>query len=353
VSDQKIIHLQKETGCDISLAKVLLKFTGGDVEGAANIIKSVEKNIFIVRLKFIAQTAKIYGTMIFFLNLKTKVMDKFYCVCKKEDKSAIEFDFEKKWDISQEEIMNYYQKNIIDIDLQNKITSAVNTPKVIQFLESKFTAKKDNDENALKNFFTDILINITGDVSVALKTKIDKTDVFEVNKGNPKDFELELNNEEAKKEESKKDKEHDQILLLKVEIDLAPVDGVQISELQIGDLVGVKIVDDRPIAEYICRLLNSKDPTTNENITLFAELKDIKVTESGIAIKVEFGPGIDGIAYYGEDVKVRVANKDELFDGEKKEEPNKNNFFFRYFWLIGGALVAIIVIILLVFLNGE
>lgn len=353
MSDQKIIHLQKETGCDVSLAKLLLKFTGGDVEGAASIVKSVEKNIFIIRLKFIAQSAKIYGTITFQMSTKTKLIDKFYCVTKVEDKSAIEFDFEKKWDITQEEVAGYYQRNIVDIDFYNKIANAFNNPRVIQFLESKFVTKKDIDENSIKNFFTDILINLTGDVSVALKIKIDKTDVFEVNKGNPKDFEIDDNNESQKKEDSKKEKEQEQILMLKVDLDLAPVDGVQISDLQIGDLLGVKITDERPISEYISRLLNSKDPVTNENLTLFAELKDIKVSESGIGIKVEFGPGIYGSAHYGEDVKVRVSDKYQLLSGEKKESPSKNNFFFKYFWLIGGALISIIVIVLLLLLGGE
>lgn len=353
MSDQKILYLQKETGCDLSLAKVLLKFTGGDIDGATNILKSVDKNIYIFRIKFIAQTNKIYGTMLFFINTKNKLIDKFFCICKTDDKSVIEFDFDKKWDMTQEEMINYLKQNLIDVELQSKITTTINSTKILLFLENKLHNKKDIDENGIKNFFADILTNITGDVSLAIKLKIDKSDVFEVNKGDPKDFDIDFDNETSKKAETKKEKEQDQILQLKVEMDLAPVDGVQISDLEIGDLIGVKIIDDRPIAEYICQLLNAKDPVTNENITLFAELKDIKVTENGIAIKIEFGPGIYGIGYYGQDVKIRVADKASLFEEEKKIDTNKNNFFFKFFWLIGGALVAIIVIILVILLNNS
>lgn len=353
MSDQKIIQLQRDTGCDVALAKLMLKFTAGDVDGALNIIKSVEKNIFVFRLKFIAQTSKIYGTLSFIFNTKTKTIDKLYCVVKREDKTAIEFDFEKTWNITFEEIISYYQNNIIDIELQNKILSAINTNKTVSLLENKLTTKKEIDENSIKNYFTDILINISGDVSVAVKSKIDKTDIFEINRGSLTDTENDTTKEDLKKEEIKKEKDQDQILLLNIEMDLAPVDGVQISELQIGDLIGVKITDDRPIAEYICTLLNAKDPVTKQPLTLFAELKDIKVTESGIVVRVEFGPGIHGVAHYGEDVKIRVTDKEDLFNKSKKEDSSKGNFFFKYFWLIGGGLILIIVVILILLMSNN
>ncbi|OHD11727.1 MAG: hypothetical protein A2Y34_15350 [Spirochaetes bacterium GWC1_27_15] len=344
MSDQKVIQLQKETGCDISLAKLLLKFTSGDIDGAVNIIKSVDKNIFIIRGKFIAQTLKIYGSFIIFYNSKNKVIDKAHIVIKKEDKSAIEFDFDQQWHIFFKNILDYSRKNITEVDSQNKFFENVKSPRTLAFFEGKLSLKKDIDDKILKDFFSDILVNITGDVNVAVKIKVERTDIFELNKGENPEIDGFDKEQQSKQQEKKKEKENEQILLVDIELELAPIEGVEISQLQIGDLVGVKIKDDRPVAEYISTLLGAKDLTTLERKTVFAELKDIKVTDQGILIKVEFGPGIYGQAYYGEDIKVRVAKKESLFE-EKPEK--KKNFFFKYFWLIGGVLICIIIILLL------
>ena len=65
MQNEKLIKLQKDTGCDAILGKLLLKFTGDDVEGAIKIIKSVDKDIFVVRGKFIAQGLEYYGVVVF------------------------------------------------------------------------------------------------------------------------------------------------------------------------------------------------------------------------------------------------------------------------------------------------
>ncbi|HOJ63102.1 MAG TPA: hypothetical protein PLE45_01665 [Spirochaetota bacterium] len=349
MSDQKILQLQKETGCDTVLAKLILKFTGDDLDGAIKILKSVDKDIFVIRGKFIAQTVKIYGSFIIFYNSKTKIVDKTVIIAKSEDKSAIEFDFEKNWSIFLQGLNDYQKKNATDIDIQSKFINAIaSSPKIVSSFD-RILNKKEIDYEELKSFFEEIFIGITGDINIALKLKVDKSDAFEVNKGNISENDIVFKDE--KKEDNKNDQkkstfDQNQILLLKIDLDLSPIDGKLLSELQPGELIGVKIVDDRPIAHYIASLLSGNTFDFEENKIVFAELKDIKLTEGGILVRVEFGPGIYGEAYYGEDVKVRVAS----LDNEKDEkEAKKDNFIFKNIWIIGGILIAIIIILLFIF----
>jgi hypothetical protein len=183
MSDQKLIRLQNETGCDLVLGKLMMKFTGGDVDGAIRILKSVDKNIYVIRGKFIAQGVKLYGAFIFFYDSKQKNVDKIEIVVKYEDKSAIEFDFDQPWAEYASQINSYVRQNATEVDLQNKFTTHVKTHKAMHLYDSKIANKREIDDKSVKNFFTDLFLNITGDVNVALKIKIEATDTFEMNKG--------------------------------------------------------------------------------------------------------------------------------------------------------------------------
>jgi hypothetical protein len=351
MSDQKLIRLQNETGCDLVLGKLMMKFTGGDVDGAIRILKSVDKNIYVIRGKFIAQGVKLYGAFIFFYDSKQKNVDKIEIVVKYEDKSAIEFDFDQPWAEYASQINSYVRQNATEVDLQNKFTTHVKTHKAMHLYDSKIANKREIDDKSVKNFFTDLFLNITGDVNVALKIKIEATDTFEMNKGAISEIDLDEDPPKPVIEEPRieeQPKKNDDILVLQVDPVLAPIDGVELSELSPGDLVGVVIKDERPIAEYIAGLLNVKAPFTDADQVVYAELKDLNITDHGIVLRVEFGPGIYGKAYFGENVKIKSAKKEDLF---AEPEEKKESIWNRYFWAIGGLLIIAILILMFILIR--
>jgi hypothetical protein len=350
MEDQKLLLIQKETGCDLAFGKLILKFTGGDLEGAIKIIKSVDKNIFIIRGKFVAQVERIYGAFIFLFDSKTRAIDKFNTIIKKDDKSAIEFDFETSWSSFLKDITNYSHKNIIEVEMQNRFSNTIRSGKVLQFFDSKLSTKKDIDEKAMNIFFKDILLNITGDLNVVVKLKIEKSDAFEINKGSIQEPEFDFD-KEVKEEKKEKIQEEDtsHIIVLKVEFELSPLEGMRLSELKSGELINVKIVEDSPISSYISNLLKGRNVDRLDKEIYIAELKELKVMDDGgISIMVEFGPGIYGRAYYGEDVKIRTSTKQDSVPDKKFV---KENFLFKNIWVIAATFICILIIILLLFLN--
>ena len=71
-------QLIEETGVDPQLAKSLLIFTGGDIDGAKKILSSFEKNIGCLIVKFSLLGIKAYGLMIILLNLHQSKVEKIY-----------------------------------------------------------------------------------------------------------------------------------------------------------------------------------------------------------------------------------------------------------------------------------
>jgi hypothetical protein len=237
--------------------------------------------------------------------------------------------------------------------MQNRFSNTIRSNKVIQFLDAKLSPKRDVEEKALNVYFKDILLNITGDLNVVLKLKVEKSDAFEINKGTNREnfFEYENKPEIEEKPEKKSEPEISQIIVLKVEFELDPLEGVRLSELKAGDQVNVKMIDESPIALYISGLLKGKEVERIKNEIFFAELKDLKVLDDGgISITVEFGPGIYGKAYYGEDVKIKPVYKDE--DEKSLPKRLKENFFIKNIWIIGGIFVCIIIIVILLLITG-
>jgi hypothetical protein len=349
MSDQKLIHLQKETGCDVDLGRLILKFTGGDVDGAIKIIKSVDKNILIFRGKFISQTKKIYGAFLFFYDIKNKNIDKVTVAIKKEDKSAIEFDFDKSWTDYLNDLVEYSSFHIVEQDMQLRFVELIKSHKTMLFIDSKIANKREFDDKLLSNYIKEILVDVCGDLNIIVKFKVEKSDAFEVNKGNFKESDFENNEENDVSKLEKFNSETNQFFVLNVEFDLSPIDGIAISELKTGDLIGVRIIDDRPLGEYISNLLNAKDPDSGRPRTVYAVLKEFRILEDGgVLTTVEFGPGIYGKAYYGEDVKVKTVKKEELGN---TVEVKKENFFIKNIWLIGGIFICLVIIIILIFLT--
>jgi hypothetical protein len=345
MQDEKLTKLVNSTGCDPVLAKLLLKFTDDDLDGAMKIMESVDKDIYVVRGKFIAQGSKVYGTFIFFYNTKSKEIYRLNMVIKKEERAAIEFSFKLPWREFEKKLVDYGLSNLIKIDLQDKFAFQMKTPKAISTFEKFMVRKKEHDEQALKAFFTEVVFNLTGDSDIAIKLHIERTDAFELNKGNVKETDIIFKEEKEEADVKEEiDENNDDVLNLRIEPELSPGEGTEITLLRPGDIISVKIADERPIAEYIATLLNAKEPVTNENIMIYSKVKDIITTEQGFVVKVEFGPGINGIAYFGENVKLRVAKIDEAIP---EETQLSDNIFIRNFWIIGGILVVGIVILLL------
>ncbi len=342
MSEELLSRLQKETGCDAVFGAMLLKFTGGDVDGAIQIMNSVDKNIYILKGKFIGQSSKIYGAFIIVFNIKLKMYHISEIVLVKDDKSGIEFDFSRTWRDYLNDLRLFKKRNVIDGDKCTKFIGFINLQKNIQNLEVKLLSKRENNEDELRGFLTDILINTMGDVNVALKLKIETTDVFELNKGIDSESVFSFDKEDIKEETDKEITDKKELIILKIEPEISPVTGVSISDLKKGDFIAVKIIDKRPIAEYISTLLHAIDSKNNEPITIFAFLKDVEVVEHGVFLTVEFGPGIYGSSYFGEDVKVNIK-KDYIIDDKVQEEYiEKENIIMKYFWLFGGALFTII-----------
>jgi len=346
-SEELIIKLINDTGCDRKLASLLLRFTGGDVEGASRIIRAVPKDIFALKVKFITQITGYYGAFFFCFDSKEKALKRFISVVTDETEIG-KINISIPWRDFEEELYDYARNKKVD-GLKIEQLKYRFLEKEFPFTLSKILkSEKPLNREALNNIIVDELYNVFADTNIAVKFDIEMTDAFELNKGQG-DVILEegkeLSPDELEKEQAEKIKdtiEDRSLVVLKVDPVLSPVSGRAIREFEFGDEIQVRITDERDIADYLAELLGGK--VDSIRIPVFTKIIEVRPLEGGdVGVLTQFGPGIMGMFKVPEDVK--VVSRGEV-SAENQDETEKKEI--SPLLIVGGIVVVIALFLILI-----
>ena len=315
-------QLIDETSVDPQLAKSMLIFTGGDVEGAKMILSTFEKNIGCLLIKFSLQSTKAYGLSIILFNLNQAKLEKFYCtVSENQEISSIDLLKDVK-EIKQ--VINYTPNNpefaYISTALETKISSPQYLEKLINACKTKST---ESLYEYLINFFGAILNEITTESNIIFKFRYETMDPFAMGKIISDAIKDENEKDTSTQSDNQKDSNIQAqtasigYIVLECEPIYSPIKGIDVSLLQEGDYIKVKISDDREIAQYLGRLLEASEDN-NQYINAKINSKEM-LDENLFKIIVEFGPGILGKIICGIDVKIEADISGERVEKAKQK----------------------------------
>ncbi len=351
-------QLIEQTGVDPQLAKSLLIFTGGDIEGAIKIISSFEKNIGCFIVKFSLLGIKAYGLIILLLNLHQNKIEKMYLTVS-DNSQLMSIDLLKE----VKEIKQLIEVTEATSDFIFIIKGLEEKLNNIKYLEKLFQIIRSIDQEQLSesiiNFFTNILNEITTEVNIVIKFKYTLMDPFEMGRiiSDAVKIDQEIDENESNKEEKEKNINisSGQINFIELECEpiYSPIKGVDVSILQEGDYLKVRISDDRDIAQYLSKLLLNTEDQTNNSINAKIVSKEI-LYENLVKIIVEFGPGILGKVICATDVKIEADISGKRLEGLKdsqnqfkRSSKKKNKITTNLLLLVIGGIVIFIIIVLL------
>ncbi len=351
MNNEMVNELVETTGCDDFLANMLLRFTGGDVDGARRIIEAVPKDIFAVKLKFITQITGYYGACFFCFDQKEQRINRFVAVIS-DDKEIGKFDLQTDWYNFEEQLYSYSRTKKIDgvkIDqLKNLFVSSEFISRISPFLKPEQPVRND----LLNNLIVDELYNVFADTNIAVKFDIEKTDAFRLNKN--RDLRSEetetgesLSTEGADREKTGYEERKDQsLIVLRVSPVLSPVSGSEVKDLEFGDEIQVRITDERDIADYLAELIGGK--VDRIRVPVFSKIIEVKELEGdSVGVFTQFGPGIFGMFKVPADAKIVTKINEEgsrapVHGGRREINP---------LIIVGGIVVVIVIFILLIFLS--
>jgi len=311
-------------------------------------------------VKFVAQSKKIFGSFILKYNSKSGAVDSYDIAVKLDDRRAIEFDLNKKWSDYTDNLREFVSVFGNDLDIEGKLGFMFGNENFCRQLKGKFPKREYEGSGELEDFFTNSLAGLLQDIDIVIKVAMDRTDVFEINKGRHFDLEEIDHNSSPNSAsyDSKMDVKNHQasMLLIKSDLELNPVDGKPISTLKKGDLLRCTIIENSDVANHVKDLLISR--MTKEELGEFnvreqkftVEFDETVNTDQGKLVKFKFGPGIIGYSFFGEDVKVKVLQQESPRDSlpRLKKAGLFENLFVEYFWVLGGVLIFVIIIILFI-----
>lgn len=344
----------QETGCDIKIANMLLKFTGGDYDGAKRIIKAVPKDIFAFKAKFATQILGYYGAIFFCYDEKENKIKRLISAVSNE-KEIGKIDISSNWRDFEKEVYSYVSDKVIDGLKIEQLNKSVIEKEFIKKTAKILGIGKTVDEELLNNLLVNELYNVFPDTNIAVKLNVDKTDVFELNIGQEDsepeaevektaDTERIRNGTESKLDGVRIEKS---LIVLKVEPVLSPVHGVEIKELEFGDEIQVRITDERDIADYLSELLGAK--VDNIRVPVFTKIVEVKELEGGnAAVLTQFGPGIMGMFKVLTDARVASGIETEP---ERKESALKGLREINPLFVAGGIVMVFILFLFLIFLS--
>jgi hypothetical protein len=300
--------LENNYGLPADFAKRFVQFTKGDIEAAISIIEASEKDMTVLKMKFISSKKMVNGAILLFYNFQTNSPEYIFAVVS-GDSNLSRIKIENGWKEVYAELEKYMVGSDSDPEYASKIESRILYSENLSYISGFFLDKSTVDLTNIKRFILSEISKVLLDTGIILKLVSEEIDIFRF-----RNF-LAVT-KMGLKVVTKNKMEWLTLLNIRIEPVLAPLGGTDIEKTQLGDEVLVKIADNRDIVPFI---LSFVDPNLFVESSLYGRLvhrNTSQGTENNMVI-VEFGPGIYGKFIIGGKIRVQVREKQQkvLEDG--------------------------------------
>lgn len=357
--DNKAKELMYATGVDEKLAEMLVKFTGGDVDGAKKIIQSMPKDYMALKIRYMGHKTHRYGAILLVLNMRQNSIEDIYAIVDNK-LAASQLDALLPFEDFKLAIINYLKGKDVNLEMMGRLREAINTTEIKDQIFSKLLKDNKFDLEQLKVVFSELIFKILTESNSAVKIEQEEVDLFRIHRNVEKKPEGVVSEDELPdtKSDGSSDPDKDikeevhirniSLVLLKTEPVLSPIKGTPLTEFQEGDEIMVKIIDEREIGDYLANLLGGKKD--NSIIPIPATIKEIKHQEDtdNLMVLVQFGPGIAGKMYVPAEIKVETPYTEEL-----SKMDDALNFKINPVWIFIFLAVLLFIFIYLTIYFGR
>jgi hypothetical protein len=334
------ILMQRSRGISKEHAEVILDVASNDLNKALEILDSLsDRSISIIKVRFASENMHQYGLLLIILNVLKGILEKVNVVAVRNPMVCL-FDVKASWD-SIEKVINGIKSRKLGVEdyLTKKIQ--VRLKEVFGRVDKEsFQLLIDRDEEGFKEILKDELVKLVEDPTLKMWMCIDWISALE-EKTTTKAPEKELSHDEEIKSKEKG-------IWLNIAPVIAPVSGVSIEELEVGDRIIIKIVEESELGRFLAELMGGR--VGEQIVPLMVPIKEIFPLDDGkLQVIVKFGPGVFGKGIVPQDLKVfsaaQLLRKEEKFSFQK----NSSLLLGISLGVIGMLNVTILTLLLLLF----
>ncbi len=251
--DQAVNDFEKEN----KKFELAMKISEGDKDIAQKLISGEIKDIGVVKGAFKDETVNLNGIFIFFINFKTKVLERNYAVVS-FDESIKNITPYIKWSELEKKIVDFeWSRNNLNnqsTDLKNEFQSQITFDHMDKLIE----LISDNNETEIKDLLYGIVskslnlevLELTISIEVVNKLMIEL-------EGTVKDKKEEEASDEVEVEVEEEDLPNE--IILEGSLEISPVKGINIKDIQPGMTILIRLPDKSSKDLYYINLLNVSD----------------------------------------------------------------------------------------------
>jgi hypothetical protein len=289
--------LTNNYGIPPDFSKNLISFMKGDLEAAIKIIEASEKDIIILKSKFISNKRMSHGAFLIFFNFQTHQPEYVFFVISKNP-NLTKLNIDNSWRSIFDIMLGYMTESECDLELSSKAESQFINRDNVNYLSSFFSSQKSIDLVNLKRFIINELSKILLDSSLILKLTSEETNIFKFSSF-LKTVQVGLKIQQRLKVDFLT------LINIKIEPILAPLGGLDVDKIDIYDELLVKVTDEREIVRFIMGYFDTSQLAPGNlygKVVYNMKAPDIP----SHLIIIEFAPGIFGRFLLGEKIRILV-----------------------------------------------
>jgi hypothetical protein len=323
-----------------------------DFESFTRPNEEIENNI-ILKGKVKAVETSTYGLFMVFFNEVQRTVEKLIAVASHYS-SLYEIDTHLPWYTLEEYLANLKWKGDIavniSIDLQNYLENSLDMDRGKEL----FSLVMNNESTKIESLLQAILIRPFSDRYLQIET-----DSEIVSKKEMEAIKQQRNRIRLKKEKPQPAPIQFSVKgadIIDVDLVLAPVSGIPIQELSIGERIMVKISSSSTLGDYYIDSFGAR--IEGNIIPVAAQVVDIKRGgEKEYYILCKLGENVYGKAIESEPIKLKkydelLAPQGASDEMSKDEESTRDRRFVLFVSITGGLMFALLLLFLILWLNN-
>ena len=281
--------------------------TDGDVGRAVELIKSSDRDIFIIKGKFTAPSADSEGGFEVIIDASSREIERVIVSVFRLTGMRFSADINVPWTNFQETMYSMKTDEGEIFETTQKLHTFLERDILRNNLDLIVDTGRTRNKSHLNMLFADWIQEVIYDGGLSAETEVEiishddyRRSEAERSQRNQAQPPPKVTTNSAAKKSRKL------TAILTAELFIDPIGGVPISEIKAGDMVLIHITDGRDIARYIAQLVGGL--RGNEIVPLAARVESIDEGSSGrYTIKVRLGEGLSARMIGENKMKVRMA----------------------------------------------
>lgn len=308
--------LMEETGCDEGQAELALHSTGDNLERAIKSINLLLRYIVVIKGKFMCNQTSVYGQFIVISHLHQKRIVRLGAIVT-YDPAIYEEALDCKWrDFEKRLYADRLSEGCVH-ELIQKLEQNLNWQITSDYRRSFFQNLKDRNYEETTGILRSIINKSLEDPQLKVEMDVEELNLSQFKFPQESTIFPEGGVKPSLNEAGESVNRKESTIVLNTEL---VTDGssssVEIERLRKNDLILVKILDSRDIAQYLCRLLGGCKG--EEVIPLSTIVEEVREKGEQWAVRTRFSPGILGEALVEKRATVKRLRSQKFIIEKKK-----------------------------------